>query len=123
MWNQYTCKKINYLGTVLKNDAELHNADKCINDLKIRSNVIINEFSHIDTAARSKLFKAQAMAFYGCELLDLDAPYINRLLVTWRVCSRKILKIDNKSHCKSIAPLIACKNHLLFIEERSLNFY
>ena len=115
--------EINYLGTVLKNDSELHNTDKCINDLKIRSNVIINEFSHLDTAARAKLFKTQAMNFFSLELLDLDAQYINKLLVAWRVCSRKILKIDKKSHCNLIAPLIACKNPLLIIEERFLNFH
>ena len=111
------------MGTILKNHAELHNADKCINDMKIRSNVIINEFSHIDTEAKSKLFKTQAMVFYGCELLDLDAPYIDRLLVNWRICSRRILNLNRRTHSHLLAPQINCKNPLLIIEQRFLNFY
>ena len=115
--------EINYLGTILKNDAELHNADKCINDMKIRSNVIINEFSHIDTEAKSKLFKSQCMVFYGCELLNLDAPYIDKLLVNWRICTRKILNLSRRTHSNLLAPLLKCKNPLLIIEQRFLNFY
>ena len=116
-------KEINYLGTILKNDSELHNADKCINDMKIRSNVIINEFSHLDTEAKSKLFKTQSMVFYSCELLDIDATYIDRLLVNWRICTRRILNLSPRTHCNLLAPLIKCKNPLLIIEQRFLNFY
>ena len=62
-------EEVNYLGTVLKNDKQLHNAEKTINDMKTRSNVIINEFSQIDTSARSKLFKSQAMVLFGVNYL------------------------------------------------------
>ena len=115
--------EVNYLGTILKNDLQLHNADKCISDMKTRSNVIINEFSQIDSSARSKLFKSQAMSFYGCELFNLDDPYINKLLTAWRVCSRRILNVHRQTHCNLIEPLIQCKNPLLMIEQRILNFF
>ena len=100
----------------------LHNADKCINDLKIRTNVIMNEFRHIDTSARSKLFKSQAMVFYGCELFNLDSSYIDRLITDRRISARNVLKVNKRTHCNLISPLIKSKDPLLLIEQRILNF-
>ena len=39
---------------------------------KTRPNAIINEFRRIDTSGRSKLFKSQAILFFGCELFNLE---------------------------------------------------
>ena len=41
---------------------QLHNT---INDMKNRPDVIINEFSQVDTSARSKLSKSQVIVFLG----------------------------------------------------------
>ena len=67
----------------------------------------------------NSVFKSQAMSFYGCELFNLDDPYINKLLTAWRVCSRRILNVHRQTHCNLIEPLIQCKNPLLMIEQRS----
>ena len=115
--------EVNYLGTVLRNDINLHNADKCINDMKIRTNVIMNEFRHIDTSARSKLFKSQATCFFSSELFNLDSNYIDRLMTDWRISARKVLKVDKRTHCNLIPPLVKSKDPLLLIEQRILNFF
>ena len=101
-----------------------YNAEKTIsNGMKTKSDVIINEFSQIDTSARSKLFKSQTMVFFGCELLNLEESYINKLMTAWRVCSTRILNIHRQTHCDLLTPLIQCKNPLLIIEERIINFF
>ena len=87
---------------ILKKDKQLHNED----DMKTRSNVIINEFIQIDTSARSKLFKSQAMIFFGCELFNLEGSYLNKLITAWGVCSRRVLNIRRQTHCDLLTPLI-----------------
>ena len=74
-------------------------------------------------ADRSKLFKSQSIVFFGCELFNLEESYINKLMTAWRVCSRRILNIHRQTHCDLLTPLIQCKNPLLIIEERIINFF
>ena len=78
----------------------------------------MNEFRHIDSSARSKLLKSQAMVFYGCELFNLDGSYVNKLMTTWRVCARKVSNIHRQTRSNFISPLIKCRDPILLIEQR-----
>ena len=91
--------------------------------MKIRSNVIKTEFNNIGSFSRVNLFKSQCMSMYGIELYNLDSNEINKFLTAWRVCARKIINVNPRTHCNLIAPLMNCKNPLIIIEERMINFY
>ena len=43
---------------ILRNNGPLHNPDKCISDMKVRLNLIKNEFNHINSFAKANLFKS-----------------------------------------------------------------
>ena len=83
----------------------------------------MNEFRHINTSVGSKLFKSQTIVFYGCEFFNLDGSYMNKLMTTWRVCARKVLKVHRQTNCNIISPIIKCKDLLLLIEQRILSKY
>ena len=109
---------------ILKNNGSLHNSDKCISDMNVRSIVIKTEFNHIGSFAKTNLFKFQFMSFYGVELYILDSNYIQKLFTAWRACARKVLNVNSRTRCILIPSLINCKkNPQIIIEERIINFY
>ena len=95
--------------------------------MNILQPVYFNVFLHSNLlqcmSARSKLLKSQVMVFFGYELFNLEESYINKLMTAWRVCSTRILNIHRQTHCDLLTPLIQCKNPLLIIEERIINFF
>ena len=53
--------------------------DDIIRDMKVRTNVIINEFRPISWQSKVTLFLSQCSSLYGCSLWRLDDPKINDL--------------------------------------------
>ena len=75
-----------HLGNNIFNRNSMFRVDDIITDMKIRSNVLINEFSKLDSESKKVLFKSQCLGLYGCELLDLEHRSIDTLCVAWRKC-------------------------------------
>merc|ERR1712212_487435 len=44
-------------------------------------------------------------------------------MTDWRISARKVLKVDKRTHCNLIPPLVKSKDPLLLIEQRILNFF
>ena len=111
-----------HLGNKIFNRNSMFRVDDIITDMKIRSNVLINEFSKLDSESKKVLFKSQCLGLYGCELLDLEHRSIDTLCVAWRKCSRKVLGVPYRTHCDIVPALLNCNSILTLIEERTLNF-
>ena len=68
-------------------------------------NTICARFKFISTNARYTLFKSYCMSLYGCQLWDLESRHIDLFYVAWRKCVRRVLNINNRTHC-SLLPHI-----------------
>ena len=104
----------------VKND--FYDISNIINDLKVRSNCIVNNFCALDSMAKCHIFRSQCHSLYGCQLWDLESKQLPSLEVNWRKCCRSILKIPPRSHKYLIPDLMQSKYILTIIEERILNF-
>ena len=119
-----TVNCIKYLGFSINNDIKrFYSLKDTINDIKIRSNVILNNFRSIDSAAKVCLFNSQCLSLYGCCLWDLGSKEVTDLEVAWRKSSRCILGISNRTHCEFIPHLMNTNDVRSIIEQRMINFY
>ena len=99
------------------------NLDDIIRDIKVRTNVIINEFRPISWQSKVTLFLSQCSSLYGCSLWRLDDPKIKELCTAWKVCSRKILGINYRARSRLIHQIMDTMPILYIIMYRILNFF
>ena len=93
-----------------------------IRDLRCRVNVILKEFSHLNTWARVKLFNSQCLSLYGCELWDLRNKDLDKLSCEWRKCSRRILGVDPRTHNLLIPALMSTPALETLVYSRIMSF-
>ena len=99
------------------------NFDTIIRDIKIRTNAIVNEFRPASWQSKVTLFLSQCSSLYGCPLWRLDDPKIEVLHTAWRVCSRRILGLDDRT-CSRLLPQIMDTMPILYtIMYRMLSFF
>ena len=115
--------KIKYLGHVMQNDRYIFDMSSLIDDIKIRSNVIHSKFHVLDLDSRIKIFNSQCNSFYGCQLVDLQCNKVDNLDRCWRVCSRRVLKVSNRTHCIILPQLMNVMKPSMQITSRILTFY
>lgn len=58
----------------IKND--FYNISNIINDMKVRSNCIINNFCALDSMANCHIFRSQCYILYGCQLWNLESKQL-----------------------------------------------
>ncbi len=71
------------------------NLEPVIRDMKVRTNVITNQFYSTSWQSKVLLFNSQCMSMYGCQLWNLDDPRVEELSVAWRVCCRRLLALQS----------------------------
>ena len=94
-----------HLGHTFQNSQNIINFDAIIKDIKVRSNIIVNQFRPISWQAKSTLFMSQCSSLYGCHLWNLDDNKIKELCTAWNVSSRNILGLDANNR-----PVILAQN-------------
>ena len=94
-----------------------------IRDIKIKSNVIANEFKKQKYETLVKLFNAHCMSLYGCNLWDYTSSDFIRIQVQWRKCIRYVLKLPFRTHNILIPHLIQTEPIETIIHNRFLNFF
>ena len=112
-----------HLGHLLTNKQIMVNIDDVVKDMKIKTNIICNEFSNLPYTARTVIFNSQCLSLYGCPLWNLQDNKIESLCKTWRVCCRRILDIPNRTHNEFVPELMNTFPINNVIQERMLNFY
>ena len=124
--NNENIKQVNrivHLGHVMKNDRYIFDLSPMIDDIKIRSNVIHSKFNVLDLNSRIKIFNSQCSSFYGSQLIDLQNRQLDNLDRCWRVCSRRILRVNNRTHCNVLPQLMNVMKPSMQITSRILTFY
>ena len=105
------------------NNMNLINFEQIIRDMKVRTNAIISQFRPISWKSKVKLFNSQCLYLYGCPLWRLDDPKINDLCTTWKVCSRKLLDLNQRTRSRFIHQIMDTPPLIDTIMYRMLNFY
>ena len=57
---------------MFKNCTNIIDFSEVVNDIKVRSNVIANQFKPIAWQGKATLFMSQCSSLYGCHLWSLD---------------------------------------------------
>ena len=105
------------------NNMNLINFEQIIRDMKVRTNAIISQFRPISWKSKVTLFNSQCLYLYGCPLWRLDDPKINDLCTTWKVCSRKLLDLNQRTRSRFIHQIMDTPPLIDTIMYRMLNFY
>ena len=95
-----------HLGHILQNSENKTDFNNVIRDIKVRTNVIINQFKPISWIAKVKVFLSQCSALYGCHLWNLDDNKVKELHTAWNVSCRKVLGIDPRTRTHLISHLM-----------------
>ena len=112
-----------HLGHTFQNSQNIINFDAIIKDIKVRSNIIVNQFRPISWQAKSTLFMSQCSSLYGCHLWNLDDNKIKELCTAWNVSSRNILGLDARTRTYLISPLMKAMPIRDIIMHRMLSFF
>ena len=99
-------KNEKHLGHIFQNAENMIDFSSVIRDIKVRTNVIINQFKPISWQAKVKIFLSQCSALYGCHLWNLDDYKIKELHTAWNVSCRKVLGINTQSRTHLLGPLM-----------------
>ena len=105
------------------NANKLIDMNHAIRDIKIKSNVIANEFKKQNYETLVKLFNAHCMSLYSCNLWDYASSDFIRIQVQWRKCVRYALKLPYRTHNTLIPHLIQTEPIETIIHNRFLNFF
>ena len=112
-----------HLGHSFQTKDYMINIENIIKDIRIRSNVIINNFRPISWQAKVTLFLSQCSSLYGCQIWNLEDPMVNKLVTTWKVCNRNILNVDPKTRSFLLPQIMDTLPLKDVIMSRSLNFF
>ena len=88
-----------HLGNVIGKESNANNIKQCINDFYGRVNVLIANFKFVSPSIRYDLFKTFCMPLYGVQLWDFSSPFVDRFLVAWRKCIRRLMVLPMQTHC------------------------
>ena len=116
-------KKEKHLGHVFQNAENIIDFSSVTRDIKIRTNIIINQFKPVSWQGKVKLFLSQCSSLYGCHLWNLDDNKVNELHTAWNVCCRKILGLNPRTRTYLLAPLMKTMPIENMILHRITNFF
>ena len=116
-------KQEKHLGHTFQNSRNIIDFDAVIKDIKVRSNIIVNQFRPISWQSKATLFMSQCSSLYGCHLWNLDDNKISELYTAWNVSCRKVLNLDSRTRTYLISPLMKSMPIEDIIMHRMLSFF
>ena len=88
-----------HLGSIIYSDITRKNVDFAVNDLFMRTNNLMADFSYTHSSTLSVLYNSYCMNVYGSQLWCFnDHKSINRFYVAWRKTIRRTWHIDKRTH-------------------------
>ena len=119
---------VNYLGHSLQNEilSNFNNilaSNPIISDIRLRSNVILNNFSFLSTDSKIRIFNTNCSTFYGSVLLNQTANSLKGVDVAWRKSCRKLLQLPQRTHCSFIPYIMGTLPPSQQIKTRTVNFF
>ena len=116
-------KNEKHLGHVFQNAENMIDFSNVTRDIKVRTNVIINQFKPVSWLAKVKLFLSQCSSLYGCHLWNLDDIKVKELHTAWNVSCRKILGLNPRTRTYLLGPLMKSMEIEDIIMHRMSSFF
>ena len=92
-------KQCVHLGTIIHSDIIRKSIDSAVNDLFLRTNNLIADFSNTHSSTLSVMFKSYCMIVDGSQLWSYnDFRAVERFYTAWRKTIRRIMRIDKRTH-------------------------
>ena len=111
-----------HLGHNVSNKGNMANFENIIKDVKVKTNILCNEFFMLGHDAKALLFNSQNLSLYGCQLWNLEDRNMNLLCKTWRKCCRWLLKLHPQTHNNLLPGLMHTPPPDVIVKERILSF-
>ena len=117
-------QEVKHLGNVLQTDNTMtidatQKRDKMIGKV----NSLLQEFYAATPDLLMKLLNVYATSLYGSCLWDLMSTNVEKILTSWNVTVRNVLKLDRCTHRYLIEPLSNCPHLMTLLLSRFANFY
>ena len=116
-------KNEKHLGHTFQNAENMIDLSNVIRDIKVRTNVIINQFRPVSWQAKVKLFLSQCSSLYGCHLWNLDDNKVKELITAWNVSCRKVLGVSKQTRTYLLGPLMKSMSIENIIMQRMSSFF
>ena len=115
-------KQCVHLGATIFSDISIKNIDNAVNDLYMRTNNLMADFSYAESTTLSLLCNSYCMNVYGSQLWRLNNKSVERFYVAWRKSIRRIWRLDNRTHNALINLINGCLPVNLMLEKRCIKF-
>ena len=89
-----------HLGISIGHQGMEQTAQKAIALLYSRTNVLFSQFQHVYWRIRYNLFRTFCLHLYGCEVWDITHSACVSFCTAVRKCSRKVLGLPYRTHCR-----------------------
>ena len=111
------------LGTTLYSDISVRNINNAVNDLFMRTNNLMADFSNAHSSTLSVLYNSYCMNVYGSQLWCFnDYKSVERFYIAWRKTIRRIWRIDKRTHNVLTNLINGCLPINLMLEKRCIKF-
>ena len=112
-----------HLGTTLYSDISIRNINNAVNDLFMRTNNLMADFSNAHSSTLSVLYNSYCMNAYGSQLWCFnDYKSVERFYIAWRKTIRRIWRIDKRTHNVLTNLINGCLPINLMLEKRCIKF-
>ena len=112
-----------HLGTKIYSDISKKNIDNATNDLYMRTNNLMADFSYAQSSTLSVLYNSYCMNVYGSQLWCFnDYKSVERFYIAWRKTIRRIWRLDKRTHNVLINLINRCLPINLILEKRCVKY-
>ena len=112
-----------HLGTKIYSDISKKNIDNATNDLYMRTNNLMADFSYAQSSALSVLYNSYCMNVYESQLWCFnDYKSVECFYIAWRKTIRRIWRLDKRTHNVLINLINRCLPINLILEKRCVKY-
>ena len=112
-----------HLGTKIYSDISKKNVVHATNDLYMRANNLMADFSYAQSSTLSVLYKSYCMNVYGSQFWCFNNyKSVERFYIAWRKTIRKIWRLDKRTHNVLINLINRCLPINLILEKKCIKF-
>ena len=110
-----------HLGTKIYSDISKKNIDNATNDLYMRTNYLMADFTYAQSSTLSVLYNSYRMNVYGSQLWCFnDYKSVERFYIAWRKTIRRIWRLDKRTHNVLINLINRCLPINLILEKKDV---
>ena len=113
----------NHLGNTISIKSDKVILDNAVNELYMRTNCLMSDFSFSECSTLSHLFNTYCMNIYGSPLWKYyDKNLLEAFYVDWRKSLRRVWKISNVTHNNLLPFIHNCHPIDVILEKRCIKF-